>query len=59
MATIAPAAADLRVHADLKVQTVSRYSEFLELEPIWDRLLHAAPRENPFLEFSWMRTWSP
>lgn len=44
---------------EISVQTVSSYEDFLQLEPMWDRLLQSARGERayPFLEFQWARTW--
>lgn len=44
---------------EIHLQVVSDYSEFVALEPVWDRVLKAADQEHrhPFLEFCWARTW--
>jgi CelD/BcsL family acetyltransferase involved in cellulose biosynthesis len=41
----------------IRVKTVRTYGEFLNLEPVWNRVVKAAGHDNPFLEFSWARTW--
>jgi len=44
---------------EIRVQVVSDYRAFLDLEPTWDRVLDAVDHEcrHPFLEFCWARTW--
>jgi CelD/BcsL family acetyltransferase involved in cellulose biosynthesis len=41
----------------LRVETVSDYQSFLNLEPAWDHVLQMAGLNNPFLEHVWVRTW--
>ena len=41
----------------ISVETVSDYSAFLKLEPVWNQLVEAAEIEHPFLEHAWVRTW--
>jgi CelD/BcsL family acetyltransferase involved in cellulose biosynthesis len=41
----------------LRLQVIRTEREFLELEPVWDRLRNAAGLEHPFLEFDWVRSW--
>lgn len=58
MTAIAPAAPRaLPASSGLTVQTVGDYQEFLALETVWGRVLGSAGLENPFLEFTWIRTW--
>jgi CelD/BcsL family acetyltransferase involved in cellulose biosynthesis len=45
------------VQAEIRVETVSDYQAFLDLEPVWDELLQAAGQDHPFLEHAWVRTW--
>jgi len=45
------------VRPALRIETVSRYEEFLRLEPVWNECVRAAAAEHPFLEHSWVRTW--
>ena len=45
------------VHAEIRVQTVSDYQEFLDLEPVWNQIAEAAGLDHPFLEHAWIRTW--
>src|ERR1700761_8853510 len=40
-----------------RVETVSDYRAFLDLEPAWDELVEEAGIDHPFLEHSWVRTW--
>ena len=44
---------------EIRVQVVSDYRAFLDLEATWDRVLEAvgSERRYPFLEFCWARTW--
>jgi hypothetical protein len=44
---------------DVRIQTVSGYRQFLDLEPAWNRLVESArgDRAHPFLEYQWARTW--
>jgi CelD/BcsL family acetyltransferase involved in cellulose biosynthesis len=42
---------------EVRVETVSDYQTFVNLEPAWNRVLNAAGLENPFLEYVWARTW--
>ncbi len=41
----------------LTVQCVSDYRAFLDLEPIWNRLVEDAGIDHPFLRHEWVRTW--
>jgi len=41
----------------LHVEAITAYEQFLELEPLWNRLVHAAGIDHPFLEHVWVRTW--
>jgi CelD/BcsL family acetyltransferase involved in cellulose biosynthesis len=41
----------------IRVQVVSSYQAFLDLEPVWTRVVEEAAVGNPFLEFAWARTW--
>jgi CelD/BcsL family acetyltransferase involved in cellulose biosynthesis len=41
----------------LRVEAVTGYEAFLELEPAWNRLVEAAGIDHPFLEHVWVRTW--
>jgi CelD/BcsL family acetyltransferase involved in cellulose biosynthesis len=41
----------------LHVEAVTGYEPFLELEPIWNRLVDEADIDHPFLEHVWVRTW--
>ncbi len=40
-----------------RVMTISDYSSFLALEPIWDHLVDEAGIDHPFLTHDWVRTW--
>jgi CelD/BcsL family acetyltransferase involved in cellulose biosynthesis len=40
-----------------RVETVSDFREFLDLEPAWNALVEASGVDHPFLEHSWVRTW--
>jgi CelD/BcsL family acetyltransferase involved in cellulose biosynthesis len=45
------------VAAELCVQTISDYSDFLQLEPIWNRLVESTAMDHPFLTHEWVRIW--
>src|SRR5579862_6936028 len=42
---------------DIRVKEICNYQAFLDLEPVWNRVVEAAALGNPFLEFSWARSW--
>ncbi|MBI4465506.1 MAG: GNAT family N-acetyltransferase, partial [Acidobacteria bacterium] len=41
----------------LNVEVVSDHSAFLNLEPVWDRLVERANIDHPFVTFPWVHTW--
>jgi CelD/BcsL family acetyltransferase involved in cellulose biosynthesis len=45
------------VLAKIRVETVSDYQAFLDLEPVWNEVAEAAGLDHPFLEHAWVRTW--
>jgi CelD/BcsL family acetyltransferase involved in cellulose biosynthesis len=45
------------IHAGIRVETVSGFQEFLDLEPVWNEVAEAAGLDHPFLEHVWVRTW--
>jgi CelD/BcsL family acetyltransferase involved in cellulose biosynthesis len=45
------------VHAEIRVETISDYQAFLDLEPVWNQVAEAAGLDHPFLEHAWVRTW--
>ena len=45
------------IHANIRVETISDYEEFLRLEPVWNEVAEAAGLDHPFLEHAWIRTW--
>jgi CelD/BcsL family acetyltransferase involved in cellulose biosynthesis len=45
------------VRAKIRVETVSDYQAFLDLEPVWNEVAEAAGLDHPFLEHAWVRTW--
>ena len=45
------------VHAEIRVETISDYQAFLDLEPVWNEVAAAAGLDHPFLEHAWVRTW--
>jgi CelD/BcsL family acetyltransferase involved in cellulose biosynthesis len=45
------------VRAELRVEAVSDYQAFLDLEPVWNEVAEAAGLDHPFLEHAWVRTW--
>jgi CelD/BcsL family acetyltransferase involved in cellulose biosynthesis len=48
---------DASVQGEIRVESVSDYQAFLELEPIWNEVAQAAGLDHPFLEHAWVRTW--
>jgi CelD/BcsL family acetyltransferase involved in cellulose biosynthesis len=40
-----------------RVETITDYSSFLDLEPVWDRLVEEAGIDHPFLTHEWVRVW--
>ena len=46
-----------RVHAEIRVEMISDYQAFLDLESIWSEVAKAAGLDHPFLEHAWVRTW--
>jgi len=50
-------AEDISLEPALRVEAVTGYEPFLELEPAWNRLVEAAGIDHPFLEHVWVRTW--
>jgi CelD/BcsL family acetyltransferase involved in cellulose biosynthesis len=40
-----------------RVETIADYSSFLDLEPVWDRLVEEAGIDHPFLTHEWVRVW--
>src|SRR5258706_4117948 len=45
------------VQAEVRVETVSDYQAFLDLEPVWNEVVEAAGVDHPFLHHAWVRTW--
>ena len=45
------------VHAEIRVEMVSNYQAFLDLESVWNEVAEAAGLDHPFLEHAWIRTW--
>ncbi len=45
------------MHAEIRVETISDYQAFLDLEPVWNEVAEAAGLDHPFLEHAWVRTW--
>lgn len=43
--------------AKIRVETISDYQAFLDLEPVWNQVAEAAGLDHPFLEHAWVRTW--
>lgn len=41
----------------IRVEVVSTYQAFLNLQSAWDLLADAAKLDHPFLEFEWIRAW--
>jgi CelD/BcsL family acetyltransferase involved in cellulose biosynthesis len=45
------------VVSDLRVETVSHHQSFLDLEPVWNRLVEQSGIGHPFVRHEWARTW--
>jgi CelD/BcsL family acetyltransferase involved in cellulose biosynthesis len=45
------------VHAEIRVEMISDYQAFVDLESIWNEVAEAAGLDHPFLEHAWVRTW--
>jgi len=45
------------VHAETRIETITDYQSFLNLEPVWNEVAEAAGLDHPFLEYAWVRTW--
>lgn len=45
------------VQAQIRVETISGYQAFLDLEPVWNQVAEASGLDHPFLEHAWVRTW--
>lgn len=45
------------VHPEIRIETISEYRAFLDLEPVWNEVAEAAGLDHPFLEHAWVRTW--
>jgi CelD/BcsL family acetyltransferase involved in cellulose biosynthesis len=41
----------------LHVKVINAYSEFLDLEPVWNRLLERSGIDHPFLTHQWISVW--
>lgn len=57
LATEEDVAAARFVSANIHVETISGYQEFVDLEPVWNKVAEAAGLDHPFLEHAWVRTW--
>src|ERR1035441_5359138 len=45
------------VHAAIRIETITGYQSFVDLEPVWNEVAEAAGLDHPFLEYAWVRTW--
>lgn len=45
------------VASDIRVEIVADYQSFLDLEPVWNRLIEEAGIDHPFLTHEWIRVW--
>jgi CelD/BcsL family acetyltransferase involved in cellulose biosynthesis len=57
LATEEDVAAARVVSAEINVEAISGYQEFVDLEPVWNEVAEAAGLDHPFLEHAWVRTW--
>lgn len=55
--TVLESPAATKVQAEIRVETVTDYASFMDLEPVWKDVLARASVDHPFLEFDWVRTW--
>ncbi|MCX6620790.1 MAG: GNAT family N-acetyltransferase [Acidobacteria bacterium] len=44
-------------HAEIRVETISGYQAFLELEPVWNEVAEASGLDHPFLTHAWVLSW--
>jgi CelD/BcsL family acetyltransferase involved in cellulose biosynthesis len=49
--------AEVAVRADIRVECISDFEAFLELEPVWNELVSAIRPDHPFFEYDWVKTW--
>ena len=56
-AAVGPLPGPVAVPAEIRVETISDYQAFLDLEPVWNQVAEAAGLDHPFLEHAWVRTW--
>ncbi len=47
----------IRHSTELRVEVVTDYQSFLDLEPVWNALISEARLDHPFVEHVWVRTW--
>ena len=45
------------VQAEIRIEAITDYQSFLDLEPVWNEVADAAGLDHPFLEYAWARTW--
>lgn len=57
LAAVRPLPEAVPVHAEIRVETISGYQQFLDLEPTWNEVAEGAGLDHPFLEHVWVRTW--
>ena len=50
-------AGNIALDPALRLETISDYQAFLDLETIWNKVVEAAGCNYPFLEHAWARTW--
>lgn len=41
----------------MDIRVISKYEEFLGLEPVWNGLLSKSDMDNPFMTFEWFKMW--
>lgn len=45
------------VARELQVELIQQYEAFLQLGPVWNRLVEESGIDHPFMRHEWMRTW--
>lgn len=48
---------DRRAGAVWSVEPITDYQAFLDLEPLWNKLVDEANADHPFVRYEWVRAW--
>lgn len=46
-----------RAAAEWTVEPITDYQAFLDLEPVWNKLVDEANADHPFVRYDWVRVW--